>query len=160
MLIWNSNRINNAVYEENDELGGDSLESVFPMLVEKKIKAANYPKSIEDFIMVKSADVQIGLNGLSPSMLKLAAVLEREVASEDFKKVIREDIAGWEKIGPGKPAPDFEGTTPDGKKLALSDLHGKIVYVDIWATHAARPSSGHVQGELRKLLNASRLAEK
>ena len=241
-------RINNAVYEENDELEGDSLESVFSMLVEKKIKAANYPKLIEDFVRVISADVQIGLNGLSPNMVKLAAVLEREVASEDFKKVIREDIARWEKIGPGKPAPDFEGMTPDGKRLALSDLRGKIVYVDIWATwcspclgefpdskkvhaafkdndqvaflyvsvdqdtlawkkmvagnrvpagrhmlsgtdapgsvwnlyhvwgipryllidangrmvatHAARPSSGHVQGELRKLLNASRLAEK
>ncbi|ACT93288.1 TlpA family protein disulfide reductase [Dyadobacter fermentans] len=241
-------RINNAVYEENDQMDSDSLESIFPMMVEKKIKANEYPKPIEDFIRVKSADVQIRLNGLSPNMITLANTIEKEVASEELKKVIREDVSRWEKLGPGKPAPDFTGTTPDGKKLALSDLRGKIVYVDIWATwcgpcvgefpeskkvhsefkeddrvaflyvsidrdtlawkkmvaagrvpaghhmltsadapesvwnlyhvwgipryllidaqgrmvatHAVRPSSGNVQGELRKLLSKSRIAQK
>ncbi len=43
----------------------------------------------------------------------------------------------WLKLSKGNPAPDFTGLTPDGKKISLSDLKGKIVYVDIWATWCA-----------------------
>ncbi|MCF2442515.1 TlpA family protein disulfide reductase [Dyadobacter sp. CY345] len=127
-------KISNAIYDENNEVDGDTLEAIFPQLADNKIKASHYPKSIEDFLRVKSTNVQIGLNGLTPNLHKLAEALEKEVTSKDYKSVIREDIARWEKIGPGQPAPNFSGTTPDGEQLALSDLRGKVVYVDIWAT--------------------------
>ena len=127
-------KINDAIYEENEEMDGDSLDVIFPFLVEEKIKSNKYPKIIEEFLRVKSADYQIRTSGLNPAVIRLANTLEREITSDDFKKVIREDIARWEKLERGKPAPDFTGTTPDGKKISLSGLHGKVVYVDIWAT--------------------------
>lgn len=34
----------------------------------------------------------------------------------------------------GKPAPELSGTTLDGRKLSLSDLRGKVVLLDFWAT--------------------------
>ena len=37
----------------------------------------------------------------------------------------------------GKPAPDIDGLTPDGKPLALSDLKGKYVLIDFWASWCA-----------------------
>lgn len=127
-------RINNAIYDENESMDGDSLDAIFPLLVENKIKSGKYPKLIEDYLRVKSADYQIRLYDITPGITKLAGLLEKEIASNEFKKVIREDIARWEKIGPGKTAPEFSGMTPDGKKISLSDLRGKVVYVDIWAT--------------------------
>jgi thiol-disulfide isomerase/thioredoxin len=39
-----------------------------------------------------------------------------------------------QKLAEGNPAPDFEGTTLDGKKLKLSALKGKVVLIDFWAT--------------------------
>lgn len=36
------------------------------------------------------------------------------------------------KLAPGQPAPDFELKDPDGKPVKLSDLKGKIVYIDFW----------------------------
>jgi thiol-disulfide isomerase/thioredoxin len=147
-------QINNAIYEENDKVEGDTLEAIFPALVENKIKARHYPKSIEDFLRVKSVNAQIGLNGLTPNLHILAKTIEREILPRDYKSVIREDIARWEKIGPGKPAPDFSGITPEGKQLALSDLRGKVVYVDIWATWCgpcvgAFPDSKKLQKEFK-----------
>ncbi|MBQ6373526.1 MAG: TlpA family protein disulfide reductase [Clostridia bacterium] len=34
----------------------------------------------------------------------------------------------------GEEAPDFEVTTLEGTKLRLSELRGKVVYLNIWAT--------------------------
>lgn len=40
-------------------------------------------------------------------------------------------------LAEGKPAPDIEGQTPEGKTLRLSDLRGKYVLVDFWASWCA-----------------------
>jgi peroxiredoxin len=37
----------------------------------------------------------------------------------------------------GRPAPDFELETLDGKKVSLSSQRGKVVYVNFWATWCA-----------------------
>jgi len=37
-------------------------------------------------------------------------------------------------LAPGKLAVDFEDTKPDGTKMKLSDLKGKVVLLDFWAS--------------------------
>ncbi len=37
-------------------------------------------------------------------------------------------------LGKGKPAPDFTLKTLDGKEVSLSDLRGKVVLINFWAT--------------------------
>jgi hypothetical protein len=110
-------QISEVIYEENENTDSDSLEAIFPILIEKKIKASHYPKPIEDFLRAKSAHLQIGFGGLSPSLHRLASTLVKEIPVADYQQVLREDVARWEKIGPGKPAPNFSGITPDGKQL-------------------------------------------
>lgn len=38
------------------------------------------------------------------------------------------------KVEVGKPAPDFTIRTIDGRKIALADLKGKVVIINLWAT--------------------------
>lgn len=38
------------------------------------------------------------------------------------------------KLEVGRPAPNFQVTTFDGKKLSLADLKGQVVVLNIWAT--------------------------
>jgi len=45
----------------------------------------------------------------------------------DFELTIR-------TFGDGELAMNFDGKTPEGKKVSLNDLKGKMVLVDVWAT--------------------------
>ena len=41
----------------------------------------------------------------------------------------------WSKVG--QTAIDFRGIRPDSTTLSLSDLRGKVVVIDVWATWCA-----------------------
>jgi peroxiredoxin len=47
---------------------------------------------------------------------------------------LKSDIARLEAFVEGGTAPDFKQLTPEGKEFGLSDLKGKVVLVDFWAS--------------------------
>jgi thiol-disulfide isomerase/thioredoxin len=47
---------------------------------------------------------------------------------------VKEGVGKWERISVGQPAPGFEYTDINGKMVALDDLKGNYVYIDVWAT--------------------------
>ncbi len=47
--------------------------------------------------------------------------------------ILEKAIDGRRLIGAGKPEIDFDITTPEGRKMKLSDLKGKVVYLDFWS---------------------------
>jgi thiol-disulfide isomerase/thioredoxin len=55
--------------------------------------------------------------------------------SEELKKLLEDKFAGLiPDLSIGKPVPEVESVDLDGKKVRLSDLKGKVVVLDIWAT--------------------------
>lgn len=60
--------------------------------------------------------------------------LAPNVQNSTFAQDVREEIAARRRVQPGMPAPDFTLETPDGTKLSLSDLRGKYVILDFWAS--------------------------
>ncbi len=52
----------------------------------------------------------------------------------EYMPVIDKAITLKRKLGKGQPATDFNFTTLEGKKMKLSDLKGKVVYLDFWAS--------------------------
>lgn len=69
------------------------------------------------------------------SMLDETFELYQQLCTDDIQKQrMKELYDNASKLMPGKPAPDFDMYTKDGKKVMLSDLKGKYVYFDVWAT--------------------------
>jgi thiol-disulfide isomerase/thioredoxin len=54
--------------------------------------------------------------------------------SEVYKILLLENLHTKLTFLPGDKAKDFEVVLPDGMKTHLSNLKGKVIYIDIWAT--------------------------
>ncbi len=67
-----------------------------------------------------------------PTMKELYDALAPEVQPEAAGT--KKEIDAFEAVLPGKPAPDLINRNPEGKEIKLSDLKGKVVLVDFWAT--------------------------
>lgn len=76
--------------------------------------------------------VQIQGNLDYATMKELYDALTPEVQSEATET--KKEIDALEALMPGKPAPDLINKNPKGKEIKLSDLKGKVVLVDFWAT--------------------------
>lgn len=52
------------------------------------------------------------------------------------QKLVKHDVLKVKRLGvfAGSEAPEFEARTLDGKTVKLSDLRGKVVLIDFWAT--------------------------
>jgi thiol-disulfide isomerase/thioredoxin len=77
----------------------------------------------------------VGAIALASGVALLWPVLNRSFTGPTEVGVIRAQIDGAGMGGRiSALAPDFEYNTPDGKTTKLSDLRGKVVVINFWAT--------------------------
>ncbi len=62
----------------------------------------------------------------------LASMPEQQRQHPVYEELLNQLLA--DNLQVGAMAPDVKGNTPDGKSLSLSDLRGKYVLLDIWAS--------------------------
>lgn len=68
----------------------------------------------------------------------------------DYLPLLTSQIEIAERLSAGQPAPDFKVTMADGKKVMLSELRGKAVYIAFWATWC-KPCVGELRMLERKV---------
>ncbi|GAB3634691.1 hypothetical protein GCM10027422_02810 [Hymenobacter arcticus] len=67
---------------------------------------------------------------IRPLLPEFKATNRDSTIARDLHRAVRAHLT----LVSGQPAPDFTLTDASGKKALLSSLHGKIVYLDFWAT--------------------------
>ncbi len=134
-----------SLNKEADALPPDKKKdtAVYQALVRRELQL------LEDFYEVHLAfanehpDAYLSVVSLSqiaahPTMTQRAAKvyarLSAHLKQTPLGKGIAIQLAAPENTGLGKQAPDFEQSTPQGKKVLLSDFRGQYVLIDFWAS--------------------------
>lgn len=107
-----------------DEAGsGDEVEKIIA-----NIKSQN----IKDGIMSQLLMYTISSGG--PNAQKYYDIVQKYSQDEDLKKRAATEFEQVKRLLPGSPSPEFSYPDINGKNVALADLKGKLVYIDVWAT--------------------------
>ena len=77
---------------------------------------------------------QPGSGGRNPMALVVVAVIAAAMLYFGFHMARRSGPTHTQRLGYATPAPDFTLESLDGKNITLSDLHGKAVLLNFWAT--------------------------
>lgn len=126
----------NTLREESANAEPAAVDSLTALMEAARNEAQAYQK---DYIRNNSSKVFAAMQlAYVSSMLPLDELKELYNALTPEVKSYAEDaakeIAAQEAVQPGNPAPDLIGLNPDGQEIKLSDLKGKTVLIDFWAT--------------------------
>ena len=97
--------------------------------VQQKFASAGMQEYLIDFYLTDFVS-SAGTSEL-PEFLPL---YEQKVTDPEKKAKFYALCDTWKKIEPGHQSPTFAYSDINGKKVALEDLRGKYVYIDVWAT--------------------------
>lgn len=90
--------------------------------------------AIRDFLLTEIVYWHIRENNGLEGADYLLSVFRRECTDRSKVAYLDEIIRLWERIAPGKQAPDFSVTDQQGNPVALKDFKGSYLYITVWAT--------------------------
>lgn len=88
------------------------------------------PSSYIAAMLLRSIKIHIEIQEVK----RLYEALDEDVKNGIDGKDLGKSIAIWEGVQPGQPAPEISSTDINGKDFKLSDLKGKYVILDFWAS--------------------------
>ncbi|MCB0653293.1 MAG: TlpA family protein disulfide reductase [Saprospiraceae bacterium] len=135
----------------NFEITGSKDSKVLRDVIQQMVARTFNSSNMETFIDTTSnpelgaflAYMSLGKNGLDLQKKALAKLNATEPGSPtaeayaSFLQQLENSKSAVEPAGPvavGQPAPEIRLTSPEGKEYKLSDLKGKIVLLDFWAS--------------------------
>lgn len=121
-LSWEFNRNKSRTKGSNVYI---DLFSVFPEVITDRDVANFASEWLLDAYMMGGGDEYLD---------ETVAMFEKINKNPEIQKKNKELAAKFKTVGPGREAPDFELIDADGNKKMLSDLRGKVLYIDVWAT--------------------------
>jgi thiol-disulfide isomerase/thioredoxin len=112
---------------KNDQDIDDNTKSIMAI---SKMKAGSFKDKMLFWQMSKSIEEA----STSTERNEFVTRYIPQFSTSSYQRKIKNLNNIAESLGKGKPAPFFEATSIDGKKGSLSDLKGKYVLIDVWAT--------------------------
>ena len=131
-----SNHLAEDNLKKNDTYKSASDEDRAMILLKEKlavIPTAFKSNEVQQHLNFVSINNHIKYNG-ADNMKDLVADFNAKSKNEEQKETLNENFNKWSAIAAGQDAPNFNYKNIKGEEVALSDLKGKNVYVDVWAT--------------------------
>lgn len=133
-------------------LSGDPIDST-SVKSYRVIEQGNYPEALREFLLAFDLQNRLVVFGITPETDRVFNKFKNTYHTSAYLPGLTKIYSQWQALASGNPAPDFEGLTREGKKVSLSDLRGKVVYIDVWATWcvpcvAEIPASQKLQADL------------
>lgn len=143
-----ANRLVNKLGQEQNALASKFVlarknqeaeaKELYKQLIELQKKGIAQIKGMIDTIQPSIAALYAS-NILNPDeehayLSDLVGKLQKNYPKSRYVKRLGEYLKSIEKWTVGKPAPEIALSTPEGKELKLSDLKGKLVLIDFWAS--------------------------
>ena len=115
-------------------IGPNGSHTLAPLMSNSLIQQGNYPEGIREFLLAFNLHYWLSAFGITPETDSLFSGFKRRYVTSEYLPALNKNYNEWIALSPGRSAPHFEGYTPDGKKLSLENLKGKVIYMDVWAT--------------------------
>lgn len=129
-----SEEFNRAMAEGNTEKAEGFRQQYLSLQKEIKHFIAQHPQSIVSaFGTLSLVNPQLDF-AFADSMLTLYT---RHLPESKYTKTLTERLSAMRTTAIGSVAPDFTLPTPEGGTMALSELRGKFVLIDFWASWCA-----------------------
>lgn len=127
--IFDSYLYNKLADKESEEL------SAYADYLKKKLDfiTANYQGEIKAYLHAATLSDVISEIGGDYAAQAYKSYMDSQ-PNMAHASIVSNIYESWNAIDKGKPAPNFTYTSIDGEEVSLSDLKGKVVYVDVWAT--------------------------
>ncbi|HYD22785.1 MAG TPA: TlpA disulfide reductase family protein, partial [Flavipsychrobacter sp.] len=124
MQMQDAEAVNGKPQAESQDVRGDKMLE----LARKHMPAATKEYVFANYIasMVK----HVPMARIEQLYNTFTSRYEKSIYSDYLKDLINKK----KRLSPGAPAIDFTVADADGKKIKLSDLKGKVVYIDFWAS--------------------------
>lgn len=131
-----NSKLYEKAYNDKNKKVMDSLDQVdFAVLDAKRKVVADFVKAYPHSMRAAMAIPEnFGYYAEASDVEPLYEMLSPEIKNSDKGKEIKKLIDTYSNVAIGKAAPDITQSTPEGKDLSLSSLHGKYVLVDFWAS--------------------------
>ncbi len=125
--------------ESHLEKGGDNLYQYLLSVVEEKVKDPAMQQ--QGYLLVFSDLFSQGDTfGEAETVYKRGLQL---LTDPEQRAKLTEEYTAFQKIQPGAPAVDCEWSDAEGNISRFSDLIGKVIYLDVWAT-TCRPCCAEI----------------
>ena len=89
---------------------------------------------LKSYFQLGVLENQISFGSSIDDMQPLIEAYRGQALPPYLEKRLAQTLAPWDGLYRGDPAPDFTGMTREGDPVKLSQLKGKTIYVDVWAT--------------------------
>ena len=124
-----------AAQTTNDTRAMDSITSILMnMEKESNVKNVEFAKKHPSSMLSAYIGLMSGSSGGDLDISGLYKSLSDEVKKSFFGTRLKTMAEANEKTALNAMAPDFEGMSPDGKIVKLSEFKGKYVLIDFWAS--------------------------